>query len=100
MRNSEVGIMREDILQQWREALSAKGEIILQIRVHPGARKTCIKDVMVDGTVKIDIAVAPEEGRANTALVEFLSEEFSVARSKVEIVAGKKGRRKTICVHQ
>ena len=91
--------MREDILQQWREALSAKGEILLQIRVHPGSRKTCFKDVMADGTIKIDVAAVPEEGRANVVLVKFLAEEFGIVKANVEIVAGETTRKKIVRVY-
>ncbi|OGJ59938.1 YggU family protein [Candidatus Peribacteria bacterium RIFCSPHIGHO2_01_FULL_55_13] len=77
---------------QLREA----GELTFNVRVHPGARKTQIKSVMADGTIKIDVAAVPEEGRANAALVKFLAEEFGVAKGNVEIVAGETGRKKVV----
>jgi hypothetical protein len=88
------------LLQTWRDELSQKGSVTLNIRVHPGARKTCVKGVMADGTIKIDIAVAPEDGRANAALVEFLSEEFDVAKSSIEIVSGATSRKKMVRIYQ
>ena len=68
----------------------------MAVRVHPGARKTHIKSVMVDGTIKIDIAAAPEDGKANAELIEFLAEEFGIAKSKIEIVSGETSRRKVV----
>lgn len=83
------------------QALPQKdGEVTLNIRVHPGARKTQIKSVMADGTIKIDVAAAPEEGKANAALVEFLAEEFDVKKSNVEIVAGETNRKKIVRIHR
>ncbi len=72
----------------------------MAVRVHPGARKSQVKSVMADGTIKIDIAAAPEDGKANVALIEFLAEEFGVAKSHVEIISGETSRRKLvkICV--
>lgn len=86
------------LLQQWREDLSRKGSIAFTVRVHPGARRTQIKSVMEDGTIKIDIAAPPEDGKANAALVEFLAEEFGLAKSNIEIVSGETSRRKVVRV--
>ncbi|TSC58485.1 MAG: hypothetical protein Greene041662_746 [Candidatus Peregrinibacteria bacterium Greene0416_62] len=87
------------IIQSLRADLERDHTLIIVVRVHPGARKTMIKDVMADGTIKIDIAEAPEDGKANAELIQFLSEEFGVAKSKVEIVAGETNRRKVVRVH-
>ena len=83
-----------------KEALIQKGSVTFAVRVHPGARTTQIKGVMADGTIKIDIAAAPEDGKANAALIVFLAEEFGVAKSHVEIISGETSRRKLvkICV--
>ncbi len=86
----------EDFLQSLRADLVREHALTIVVRVHPGARKTHIKSVMADGTIKIDIAAAPEDGKANAALIEFLAEKFGVAKSKVEIVAGETGRRKVV----
>ncbi len=51
---------------------------------------------MADGTIKIDITAAPEDGKANAQLVRFLAREFSVPLSHVEIVRGQTGRTKTV----
>lgn len=72
----------------------------MQVRVHPSARKTQIKNVMADGTIKIDIAAVPEDGKANAALVEFLAVEFEVKRSNIEIISGETNRKKTVRIHQ
>ena len=86
------------IIQSIRADLAREGTLTFAVRVHPGARKTQIKSVMADGTIKIDIAAVPEDGRANAALMEFLAEEFGVARGNVEIAAGEMGRRKIVRV--
>lgn len=66
------------------------------VRVHPGAKRTQAKGVMVDGTLKIDIASAPEDGKANAELIRFLAEEFAVPRSCVEILRGHTAKTKTV----
>lgn len=88
------------LLKTWRNQFSQNGSITLQVRVHPSARKTQIKNVMADGTIKIDIAAVPEDGKANAALVEFLAVEFEVKRSNIEIISGETNRKKTVRIHQ
>ena len=70
----------------------------LTIRVTPRARKTEFGGVLEDGTVRIRIAAPPVEGKANKALVKYLSELFGVRKNKIEIVAGEKGLDKIISI--
>ena len=70
----------------------------LAIRITPRARKNEIVDVLNDGTVKIRLTAPPVEGKANQALVEFLSEVLGVPASKIEIVAGTTGRDKLVSI--
>lgn len=68
----------------------------IKIRVTPRAKKTEIIETLADGTLKIKLKAPPIDGKANEALVEFLSEEFGVAKSKIKIIKGEKGRNKTV----
>ncbi len=70
----------------------------LTIRVTPRARKTEFGGVLEDGTVRIRVAAPPVEGKANKALVKYLSELFGVRKNKIEIVAGEKGLDKIISI--
>lgn len=70
----------------------------LAIRVTPRARKNEITEILSDGTVRIRLVAPPVEGKANEALIEFLSEVLEVPRSSIEIVAGQTGRDKLISV--
>ena len=51
-----------------------------------------------DGTVKMDIAVAPSKGKANAELVKFLAGEFGVGKDKVKILSGHGERVKLVRV--
>ena len=46
--------------------------------------------------IKIRLAAPPVEGKANTALIEFLAAHYGVPRRNVAIVSGMKSRRKKI----
>jgi uncharacterized protein (TIGR00251 family) len=69
--------------------------VTFAVRVMPRAKQNQILGVEGD-FVKIRLAAPPIEGRANDALIEFLSETFDIRRSDVEIVRGAKLRRKVI----
>jgi uncharacterized protein (TIGR00251 family) len=70
----------------------------LAIRVTPRARRNEVVDILSDGTVKIRLTSPPVEGKANEALVDFLSEILEVPRSKIDIVAGVIGRDKLVSI--
>lgn len=70
----------------------------LHVKVRPSASRTRYRDTMADGTLKIDIAAPPEDGKANAELVRFLAEELGVGKGDVEIVAGGTGKKKVIRV--
>lgn len=70
---------------------------IIEVRVHPRARKTAITGVM--GTaLKVALSAPPVEGKANEALVEFFSELFHVSRSSVAVLTGAQSRTKVIAI--
>lgn len=67
----------------------------INVYVQPRASKTVVAG-MHDGCVKIRLAAPPVDGAANAALVEFVAEQVSVAKSRVRITAGLTSRRKTV----
>jgi uncharacterized protein (TIGR00251 family) len=70
----------------------------LTVRVTPRASRTSFGGVLEDGTVRIRISDPPLEGRANAALIKFISKVLGVSRSRVEIVAGEKGLDKILSI--
>ncbi|NIS82103.1 MAG: hypothetical protein GTO14_18275 [Anaerolineales bacterium] len=70
----------------------------LTIRVTPRARKTGFGGVMEDGTLRVRVNEPPVEGKANKGLIKFLSEVLDVKKSRIEIVAGKKGLDKILSI--
>lgn len=70
----------------------------IAVRVTPRATRNQIVGALHDGTIKIHIATAGEEGQANQELIEFLSGVLGVPKDQIEIVAGDMGRDKLISV--
>jgi uncharacterized protein len=77
---------------------SGKKGAALAIRVTPRASKNEIVDILADGTVKIRLTAPPVEGKANEALIQFLSDVLEVSASRIEIVAGSTGRDKLVSI--
>jgi uncharacterized protein (TIGR00251 family) len=71
------------------------GEIHLEIKAQPGASKTEITGLK-DGRLKIRIAAAPEDGKANHELCRFLAAVLHCPRGKVTVLRGEKSRLKTV----
>jgi uncharacterized protein (TIGR00251 family) len=72
---------------------------LLSIRVTPRAKKSEISELMQDGTIKIRLTAPPVGGKANSALVDFLSEILEVPSSRIELISGSKGRNKRVLIH-
>ena len=70
----------------------------MKIFVHaiPRSSKNEIVGTMANGSLKVKLTAAPVDGKANEALVELLSEEYGVAKSRIRIVKGESGRRKVV----
>ena len=66
----------------------------LNIKVIPHAKQN--KIVEEAGRFKVYLTAPPVEGKANQALIEFLSEHFKVKRRQVKIIQGQKGRLKIV----
>ena len=64
------------------------------VRLSPNAKKNVIvKEV---DNLKVYLTAPAVEGKANKALVKILAEYFDVAKSRINIIRGKKSRKKTV----
>lgn len=52
-----------------------------------------IKD---SGAIKIKITAQPVGGKANKALIEFLSKQFKISKTSIKILRGETSKEKTI----
>ena len=67
----------------------------LRLRVSPGSRRSEIVGRYGDGW-KVRVAAPPEDGRANDAVVELLSEQLEIPRRSISIVSGHTAREKVV----
>jgi uncharacterized protein len=76
---------------------SAAHGVTLAVRAQPGAKRTAIMGIFGEGPqsqLKIAVQAPPLEGRANSALIEFLAATFGVPKSAIEVLSGQLSRRK------
>ena len=72
----------------------------IRIKVIPKSSKSELAGYLPDGTWKIKIAAAPEKGKANRALLDFLAQHLGVAKSRIHIVSGETSQLKRVHVDE
>jgi uncharacterized protein (TIGR00251 family) len=72
-------------------------EIHIAIKALPGASKTEFAGVQ-EQRLRVRIAAAPEDGRANAELISFISKSLGCPKKEVRLLRGTQSRIKTIAV--
>lgn len=68
--------------------------IIINIKISPNSSKN---EIITDGSIiKIKISAPPVDGKANKALIEFLSKNFKIPKTSIKILKGETSKEKTI----
>jgi uncharacterized protein (TIGR00251 family) len=64
------------------------GGIVFSVKVVPGSSRTALCGLL-DEMVKIKVSAAPEKGKANKCLLDFLAKQLGVKKNAVNIISGK-----------
>ncbi len=68
--------------------------IIINIKISPNSKKN---EIIRDGDIfKIKITAQPIDGKANKALIEYLSKNFKIPKTSIKILKGETSKEKTI----
>lgn len=71
--------------------------ILLRLKISPNSSKT---QIIKDGEIlKLKITAQPIEGKANKAVIEFLSKQLKVPKTSIEIIKGDTSKEKTIFIN-
>ena len=70
---------------------------IIALHCQPGAKKTEVQGEH-DGRLKLRLAAPPVEGKANEALIQWLSKTLEIRRANIELLAGDLSRLKRVRV--
>ena len=68
---------------------------VLSLRIIPRAHKNAIQGEHGEA-LKIRLCAPPVDGAANAALVEFLSDHFSLPRARIQLLSGATSRNKRV----
>lgn len=68
--------------------------ILISFKISPNASKNEI--IKTDEGIKIKITAQPIDNKANKALVEYLSKQFKIPKTSIEIVKGHTSKEKTL----
>ena len=74
-------------------------DINIKIYLQPKSSKNEIVGPYRDG-IKIKVTAPPVEGKANEALIRFLSKELGISPSSIEIIKGHHSKEKTIKIYE
>jgi uncharacterized protein (TIGR00251 family) len=81
---------------------AASGGLRLAVRVVPKAQRSRIVGLVDDPggskALKVQVAAAPEAGKANDELLSVLAQALSLPRRDLALVAGAASRRKLIAI--
>ena len=67
--------------------------VLLHVRVQPKARANAVKG-WHGAALRVSVTAAPEDGKANRAVIKLLAETFDVAPSSINLVRGATSRDK------
>ena len=73
---------------------------VFTIKVVPNSQKTEIVWEMEDWTIKIKSRWIPEKWKVNKEIINFLSKELKIEKSKISIISGETSRLKVIKINK
>ncbi len=76
--------------------MSKEDGLIIKLKISPNASKNEI--IKTEEGVKVKITAQPIDGKANKALIEFLSKHFKIPKSSIEILRGETSKEKTLLI--
>ena len=81
---TETGLLISGLKQE----LSQKKELIIKAKITPKSGRREIAGALADGTIKIKLKSAPEQGKANEELIELLAEVLQIPKRNMAIIHG------------
>ena len=71
--------------------------LIIRLRIVPNSSKNEI--ILEDEFIKVKVTAQPIENKANKALIEFLSKQFKIPKTKIQILKGETSKEKTVLLN-
>ncbi len=71
--------------------------VMLPLQVTPKAKNNSIMGIH-QGRLKISVTQAPEKGKANKAVIQFLAKKLGIRKSQFSLVSGSTSQKKMILI--
>ena len=71
--------------------------LIIRLKIVPNSSKNEI--ILEDEVIKVKVTAQPIENKANKALIEFLSKQFKIPKTKIQILKGETSKEKTVLLN-
>ena len=71
--------------------------LIIRLKIVPNYSKNEI--ILEDEFIKVKVTAQPIENKANKALIEFLSKQFKIPKTKIQILKGETSKEKTVLLN-
>lgn len=81
-------------MENAKEMLLKTGKLAL--KVTPKARTEGLEGLNAAGELVVKVRTAPEDGKANEAVIALLAQAFDLPKSRLEIARGLTSRHKTV----
>ncbi len=65
----------------------------IKVKVKPNAKKNEVKKIE-EGFYEVRVTVVPEKGKANKKVIELLSKELKVPKSRIKLIRGETSKEK------
>lgn len=62
--------------------------VVFLAKIVPGSNSPTRFCGLLDGMLKVKVSAAPEKGKANKSLLEFLAGQLGVKKNAIEIISG------------
>ncbi len=69
--------------------------MLLHVKAIPNAKVTEFVERNAEGILRIKVHAAPEKGRANKELIDYLAKELKLQKKEVQLLKGEGARLKT-----
>jgi uncharacterized protein (TIGR00251 family) len=73
------------------------GGVTLEVRVTPRSKRNTV-ELMSPGQLRVRVTVAPEDGKANAAVLKLLAKTLGIPKSRISIIQGQTNRDKVIAI--
>jgi uncharacterized protein len=70
----------------------------IKVKITPRANHNECTGKMEDGTIKIKLCAPPVDGKANSALLQFIAEKMNLSKADIKIISGQTSHIKLVTI--